>query len=184
MTVVTYTVNGIVAAYSDAYWTGIDGSGLFGPVGASLVGDHFWTTWTVTDCQCIGAASDPLLKQIYPLPNPVLDVTLQIGTQPYGHNPVVDFGGGSQYTYGEVFFSSDSEGLSNWLQMGDLVGGGRVIANGGDGSTSGFNIGNTSGLLTHTAIGIPAPDLGSGLVGSIATACLLLVILYRRRRNA
>jgi hypothetical protein len=100
MSTITYIVNGVIGAQTGPYsyyWTGIDGGG-FGPTGASIVGDHFWATWTGTPCNCIGG--DP---PSFPLPNPIQDVTLQIGTQPYGHNPIYDFGPASNFGYGEWY---------------------------------------------------------------------------------
>ena len=102
MSLITYTVNGTVGAlgpgpYSN-YYTGIDYSGIFGPAGNNIAGDHFWATWTITtDCDCIGVndPNSPLhLYDGYPYPSPVVDVTLQIGNLPYGQNPTYDFGNG------------------------------------------------------------------------------------------
>jgi hypothetical protein len=72
MSAITYIVNGTIGA--DSVFTGIDGGGYFGPAGASIVGDHFWVTWIGTPCNCIGGN-----PPIFPLPNPVQDVTISIG---------------------------------------------------------------------------------------------------------
>jgi hypothetical protein len=95
---------------------------------------------------------------------------LQIGNQPYGHNPVYDFGNGGLNAYGEFRTSGDLGGLNTWLQLND---GNNVMSNGGIGSTSGFRIGGTSGLLTLTTLGIPAPELGTGW-----TSLLILALLW------
>ncbi len=183
MSVITYTVNGIVGAlppsFYSYYYTGIDYSGVFGPAGASIVGDHFWATWTGIPCECIGVnnPNSPLhLYNGYPYPSPIIDVTLQIGNQPYGHNPVYDFGNGGLYGYGEFRTGGDLGGPNTWLQLND---GSNVMSNGGNGSLSGFRIGGTSGLLTYTAMGIPAPELGTGWTSLLIVA--LMWVCYRHR---
>jgi hypothetical protein len=188
MSIITYTVNGTINAetgWYSYYWTGIDGSGLFGPAGASIVGDHFWVTWIATDCECIGAAGNALIGAIYPQPNPIQDVTLSIGNQPYGHNPVVDFG--ANFAYGEFFLAPPYHGL-NLQQAGTLTGGGAIISTSfgfsgnPEGPNGGFRIGNTSGLFTGMAVGIPAPEIGAGYPGVIL-ALGIIVWLARRRRG-
>ena len=68
---VTYVVNGQISAVDSSNFTGIDGAGLFGPAGASLVGDHYVATWVANDCECFGG---PALGT----PNPVLSASLSV----------------------------------------------------------------------------------------------------------
>jgi hypothetical protein len=188
MSLITYTVNGTVGALGPGpysyYYTGIDGSGVFGPAGASILGDHFWATWTVTgNCQCIGVndPNSPLhLYDNYPYPSPVIDITLQIGNQPYGQNPIYDFGNGGLSAYGEVRLTNPPGGVNTWLQLTTVNG---VIANGGISSTSGFKIGATSGLLTHTTLGIPGPNVGTGWLGMVMVLGALAWWLWRRQTS-
>ncbi len=185
MSVITYTVNGTVSAVS-GFYPAIDGSGLFGPRGTSILGDHFWVTWIGTPCNCTGV-NDPhssLIADGYSYPSPILDVTLSIGNQPYGHNPTYDFGGNE--TYGEFYFYPPFHGL-NIQQAGYFIGGASFISTsfGFSGNPDAWNgafqiVGGTSGGFTDMAVGVPAPELGSGWTSLLIVALLWVCFWHRR----
>jgi hypothetical protein len=82
------TVPAVVTGYITAnlpFLDAIDHAGIFGPAGASLVGDAFTVNWTGNvDCSpdyCTGGS-------FYGTPNPVDDVVLTINGHSY------DFGNG------------------------------------------------------------------------------------------
>jgi hypothetical protein len=178
MSAITYIVNGTIGA-DPPYETGIDGGGFFGPPGASIVGDHFWVTWTGTPCNCIGAAGNPLLEQSFPLPNPIIDVTLQIGTQPYDHNPVFDYGTG---TYGEWYTnppSAFSLQQTGFLTPGNVISTSFGFSVNPAGPNGAFSFGGTSGTFTDMAVGVPAPAMGSGLLGLLLMIGLLILSTRR-----
>jgi hypothetical protein len=188
MSIITYTVNGTIGVPIPPYWTGIDSGGYFGPAGASIVGDHFWVTWTGTPCNCIGAAGNPLIGQNYPLPNPIQDVTIQIGDLPYGHNLVYDFGPASNFGYGEWYTNPPS--AFSLQQVGGstgLISTSFGFSGNPDAPNGAFRIGNaigdTSGTFTGMAVGIPAPVIGSGWLGLLLMTGLLILSTRRRLKG-
>ena len=175
MSTITYIVNGTIGA--DSVFTGIDGSGYFG--GGSIVGDHFWVTWIGTPCQCIGG--DP---PSFPLPNPIEDVTISIGNQPYGFNPSLDFGP-SNFAYGEWHTNPPSHFS---LQQVGINGLGVISTSFGfslnpAAPNGAFQIGATSGTFTGMAVGIPAPVIGTGWLGLLLMIGLLILCARRRLKG-
>jgi hypothetical protein len=187
MTTITY--NGVIG-YENNYGVpspGIDGSGLFGPAGASIVGDHFWITWTGTPCNCIGVnnPNNPLhLYYGYAYPSPITDVTIEIGNQPYGHNQSYDFGP-SSIGYGEFYlhgigyswpqFTLEQVGLSNGNISTSIGFSGNPQA-----PNRAFAIGETTGTFTRMAAGVPGPELGTGWPALILAVGLLGWWLWRK----
>jgi hypothetical protein len=90
MSTVTAVVTGTISA-NLPFLDGIDHAGIFGPAGASLVGDAFTVNWTGNvDCSpdyCAGGS-------FYGTPNPVDDVVLTINGHSY------DFGNGIYGVFG------------------------------------------------------------------------------------
>ena len=181
MSLIEYSVSGVIAGggtgiSGEPY--GVDGGGYFGPAGGSIVGLPFTVTWTATDCECIGG-----MPPSYLLPNPIADVSLQIGNVTY------DFGAGGWY--GEFSINSPPNNFqqSAWLdgsQIGTNSNGGPTLGSFEIEDGPDFNTNYSAGIFMDLAP-VPGPELGSGLAGGLTGGLTVVIVAvamlgWRRRR--
>jgi hypothetical protein len=146
---------------------GIDKAGIFGPPGASLVGDAFTVNWTGNvDCSpdfCTGGS-------FYGTPNPVDDVVLTINGHSYA------FGNGVYGVFGPQAQNVTAQG--NAIDTGYYYNGGEFFINNGNGlpTTSGRFADETVIFNGMTVTGVPAPIVGTGLPALV----LITVVLIRK----
>jgi hypothetical protein len=89
MSIITITITGTVSAYGHGQGYGIDTSGIFGPVGASLVDLPFTVVWVGEDCNCAATYIGDVIQAGNFQFNPVINATLTIAGTTY------DFGAGN-----------------------------------------------------------------------------------------
>jgi hypothetical protein len=152
--VITYVVTGDITA--DSVFKGIDGAGLFGPVGASLVGDRYLVTWVANDCECFGP------------PNPVLSASLSVNGHTFDF-PVATADAGEFFLNGpniqqiQTFTDLANSGFilstSFGFAINGLNGAFSVVEGGPSVGEGGMQ---TSGVFEHAAV-VPAPIAGAGL---------------------
>jgi hypothetical protein len=148
---------------------GIDGIGIFGPPGASLIGKSFMAIFTGSDCNCSGGT----LPDGTPLGNgginPVQDATLMI------NGVTFDFGSLGSACCGDMFTSlAQTEVFQPTFSVFNIQGGGLGMGAGefeftvlGVGRTSGTFIGQ---LFSNSAF-VPGPVAGDFLPYFCSPCC-------------
>ena len=188
---ISYTVTGVIAPIVEDFageTTGTDGGGFFGPAGGSIIGDRYTVVWTANNCGCTGAGNSPFApaSNSFPLPDPILDVTLTING--------ITFDFGAPDYYGEFYLpGEDPINLSlNLQQAAYLHGNDEISTSVGfalDPSVGGaFEINETDDTSKGTAgvfgaQAVPGPLAGAGLPGLIFASGGLLT-WWRRKRKA
>ena len=147
---------------------GIDGGGIFGPPGASLVGESFTAIFTGSDCNCSGGS-------FFGTPNPVQDATLTINGQTFDFDSSVygimftDFAqteNSGKFPFHVLNIQSGPLGVSDGL--GEFV-----IQQVGVPSTSGF----FNGFFSNSAF-VPAP-----IAGDVPALFLLALLPWLIKRK-
>jgi hypothetical protein len=154
----------------------IDGAGIFGPPGASLIGQSFMAIFTGSDCNCTGGVlpdGTPIGTGV----NPVQDATLTIN----GHT--FDFGSGCCGDMFNNFAQVNLADIASFLNiqtdgLGMGVGEFRIQVLGAGTTTGTFH-----GVFSNSNPAIvPAPILGD--VPALFLLALLPWLLgWRRRRQ-
>jgi hypothetical protein len=179
MSTITAVATGTIIA-APPFVDGIDNAGIFGPAGASLVGDAFTVNWTGNvDCSpdfCTGGS-------FYGTPNPVDDVVLTINGHSYA------FGNGIYGVFGPqaqnvtLPFPFPNGGS---IDTGPYYNGGEFFINRGNGlpTTSGRFADETVIFNGVPVSGVPGPTLGTGLPALVLIGVVLIRKLFWSRRSS
>lgn len=178
MSIITITEVGTIRADLRFEAPGIDGAGIFGPRGASLVGQHFTAVFTGSDCNCTGGVSgDYIGATVYGTGiSPVQDATLTINDITYHFGPGY---------YGDMFFMGTTlfqvNTSAGYLNIGSATGEGSFkIVPPLTPSTTGYFIGES----ISNSFYVPGPIAGTDLPGLLLAALIIFGGFYWKRRYA